>query len=173
MNGFLLLLPFLLIRFGLLAALDRDALRRAAHFAPMTRRERPAYWVYQLSNAALFLYLLFLRVTADLSPLFFAGAVVYGAGLLLCAASMVCFAAPAREGFRSGGLYRVSRNPTYVSYFICFAGCALLARSLALFGILLVFQASAHWIILAEERWCLEAFGEPYRQYMERVRRYL
>ena len=33
MNGFFLLLPFFFIRFGLLALLDKDALRRAAHFA--------------------------------------------------------------------------------------------------------------------------------------------
>ena len=34
------------------------------------------------------------------------------------------------------------------------------------------FQGSAHWIILAEERWCLKNFGESYRQYMRRVHRY-
>ncbi len=35
MNAAFLLLPFLAVRFGLMAALGRDALQRAAHFAPM------------------------------------------------------------------------------------------------------------------------------------------
>ena len=48
--GFFLLLPFFLLRFGLLARLDRSALRRAAQFAPMYGRERAAYWVYQIST---------------------------------------------------------------------------------------------------------------------------
>lgn len=61
----------------------------------------------------------------------------------------------------------------YVSYFLCFAGMALLTRSAVLFGVVLVFQISGHWIILAEERWCAETFGEDYRRYSERVRRYL
>lgn len=173
MNGFLLLIPFLLIRFGLLSLLDRDAVRLAAHFAPMAGAETAAYWVYQLSNLVLFVSLCFLRVPLEASWLFWAGAAVYGLGLLLCAASMASFAAPAGGGFRSGGLYRLSRNPMYVSYFVCFSGCALLTRSLPLFGTVLVFQISAHWIILAEERWCLAQFGDPYRQYMARVRRYL
>ena len=42
-----------------------------------------------------------------------------------------------------------------------------------LLALVLVFQGSAHWIILAEERWCQETFGEAYRQYRGRVRRYL
>lgn len=33
--GFLLLLPFFLIRFGLLALLNQEAVRRAAYFAPI------------------------------------------------------------------------------------------------------------------------------------------
>lgn len=36
MNGFFLLIPFLMIRFGLLSYLNKDAVRRAAYFAPMS-----------------------------------------------------------------------------------------------------------------------------------------
>ena len=50
---------------------------------------------------------------------------------------------------------------------------ALLTRSVLLFGLVAVFQISAHWVILAEERWCLEQFGERYRRYMGKVRRYI
>ena len=35
MYGFVLLLPFLLIRFGLLVRLNREAVSRAAYFAPV------------------------------------------------------------------------------------------------------------------------------------------
>ena len=58
--GFLLLMPFFLIRFGLLALLDKGAVARAAHFAPLLKKEKPAYWIYQITNAAIFLYLFFL-----------------------------------------------------------------------------------------------------------------
>ena len=59
MNGFLLLIPFLLIRFGVLSHLDRAAVKRAAFFAPMAGKEIAAYWIYQLSNAAIFIVLIF------------------------------------------------------------------------------------------------------------------
>ena len=101
------------------------------------------------------------------------GLICYFGGLIFCAASMAGFAAPSGGGLRTGGIYRLSRNPMYVSYFLCFAGMALLVRSAALTGIVLVFPVSAHWIILAEERWCLETFGAAYQHYARRVRRYL
>lgn len=52
----------------------------------------------------------------------------------------------------------------YVSHFLIFVGCAILTQSL-LFGIVRVFQGCAHWIIVAEERWCIERFGETFLQF--------
>ncbi|MEY8387760.1 isoprenylcysteine carboxylmethyltransferase family protein [Oscillospiraceae bacterium 38-13] len=169
--GALLLVPFFLIRFGLMALLDREALGRAAHFPPFRGGEQWAYWVYQLSTAALVLGLCPLRLRY--SRLFLPGAAVYILGLGLLTWATVDFCAPAENGLRQRGSYRVSRNPMYVAYFVFFAGCVLLAESWALAAVLVCFQASAHWIILAEERWCAERFGEAYRQYRKRVRRYI
>ncbi len=173
MYGFLLLIPFLLIRFGLLSLLNREAVSRAAYFAPVRGGERAAYWIYQISNAGIFLSLFFLRIAADSSWQFILGLVCYILGLCLCAASVAGFASPDREGLNTEGIYRFSRNPMYVSYFICFLGMALLTRSWLLFGVVAVFQISSHWIILSEERWCLEKFGTAYEQYMKSVRRYI
>lgn len=173
MNGFLLLIPFLIIRFGLLSYLNKDAVRRAAHFAPMSGKGIVAYWIYQISNAVIFIYLFFLNVKMDFTWLCFIGMVCYILGLVLCVFSVMGFSSPSSEGLNSKGIYRFSRNPMYVSYFICFAGCAFLTQSLILGGIVLVFQISAHWIILSEERWCMEKFGDSYGDYMKRVRRYI
>ena len=94
-------------------------------------------------------------------------------GLALCAGAVVSFGRPSPGPFREDGLYRFSRNPMYVSYFVYFAGCVLLTRSRLLAALVLLFQLSEHWIILAEERWCREQFGAPYEAYRKRVRRYL
>lgn len=171
--GFLLLLPFFFIRFGLLALLNKQAVGRAAYFAPLVEKEKPAYLLYQFSNGAILLYLFFLHISFSPAWLFYIGAAVFAAGTLLLIASIVNFASPAANGFNQNGLYRFSRNPMYVANFLFFLGCALLTRSLVLLGLVLVFQIAAHWIILSEERWCLEKFGEEYSAYMQRVRRYV
>ena len=122
MNGFLLLIPFLLIRFGVLSHLDRAAVKRAAFFAPMAGKEIAAYWIYQLSNAAIFIVLFFLKVPIDFSWQFWSGTLFYLLGLVLCTASVIDFAAPSGEGLNQNGLYRFSRNPMYLSYFFTVYG---------------------------------------------------
>lgn len=172
MNGFLLLIPLILIRYGLLRLLNKESLKRAAFFPPVIGKEKVAFWFYQISTILLFLYSCFLRIDIN-SPWFYPGIAVYGLGILLCAVSMLNFAEPAKNGINSKGLYRVSRNPIYVSYFIYFTGCILLTQSLGLLLLVVVFQVSSHWIIRSEERWCIREFGEEYICYMEKVRRYI
>ena len=172
MKGFLLLIPFILIRFGLLSILSKEGLKRAAYFAPLIGKEKGAYLIYQISNILLFAYLFFLEIKTDPHWLY-AGLVTYGLGVLLCLVSISNFAKPEQNGINIKGLFRFSRNPMYVSYFLYFLGCVLLTRSLLLLMILLVFQISAHWIILSEERWCVKKFGKEYIDYMSKVRRYI
>ena len=55
MIGFVLLIPFLIIRFALLAFLNRNAIQRAAYFAPMQGKEIVVYFIYQISNIGIIL----------------------------------------------------------------------------------------------------------------------
>ena len=173
MNGALLLTPFLLIRFALPAFLEPSALRRAARFAPMQGKERVAYFIYQAANAGIFLGLFFLTIRLDASWRAWGGLACYLGGLGLCAVSLANFSFPDASGLNTNGVYRFSRNPIYIAYFLCFIGMALLTASIFLLTLVLVFQVSAHWMIRAEERWCLEQFGAAYARYMQKVRPYL
>lgn len=146
---------------------------RAAHFPPLEGSEKVHYVVYQVTNALIILYPLLLGIETQPTTLFVAGFVVYGAGVVLLVASTVQFARPAASGLVETGIYRISRNPMYVAYFLYFLGCALLTQSATLLVCVLAFQMSAHAIIKAEERECEEAFGEAYHAYCRRVRRYL
>ena len=173
MNGFVLLIPFLVIRFILLSILNRKSVQRAAYFAPMLGNEKVAYSIYQISTTGIILYPFFLSVKIDFSWQFFLGLISYFVGLCLCVITIVNFSHPDNMGLNTNGIYKFSRNPMYIAYFICFVGMSLLTQSMVLFGIIVIFQISTHWIILAEERWCLEKFGTTYKQYMKKVRRYI
>lgn len=173
MNGFLLLIPFLLIRFYLLSRQKGNGVQRAAHFAPMQGNEIIAYYIYQITNVVIFVYLCFVSIGVKEIKIFILGIALYILGLILCTFSIINFATPSENGLSKVGIYRYSRNPMYVSYFVLFIGCSLLTHSIVLFVVVLIFQISAHWIVLAEERWCVESFGESYKEYMKTVRRYV
>ena len=172
MNAFPLLIPIILIRYGLLSILNKEALKRAAFIPPLNGREKAAYWFYQVSSILLFVYQFFLLIRTD-TVWFFPGLIIYSVGILFCIVSISNFAKPEENGINLKGLYRVSRNPIYVAYFIYFLGCVLLTYSLILLILLIIYQVSAHWIILSEERWCVKEFGEKYIEYMKKVRRYI
>lgn len=172
MPAVFLLFPFIAIRFGLLALLDKKSVQRAAHFAPVIGYEKIAYGIYQLSNLGIVVSLFFLKVNGKQSLFFDSGIVLYVIGTVLLSWSILDFARPDPTGFSQRGIYHWSRNAMYVAYCLYFLSWSLLTQSLVLFLFVLVFQLSAHWIILSEERWCRETFGTSYINYMKRVRRY-
>ncbi|MFL0252873.1 methyltransferase family protein [Clostridium neuense] len=172
MNAFFTVIPIILIRYGLLSILSKEALKRASLFAPVMGKEKVAYWVYQISTVLMLLYLLLLKIRVD-SDWFYIGIIIYSLGIILYVVSMINYSKPKINGINLNGLYRVSRNPMYIAYFIYFLGCVFLTQSWILLVLLICFQISAHWIILSEERWCIKKFGEEYIKYMNRVRRYI
>jgi protein-S-isoprenylcysteine O-methyltransferase Ste14 len=172
MSAFITVIPIIVIRYTLLSILNKEALSRAAFFAPIVGRERIAYWVYQVTTLFILVDLILLKIRIDLEW-FHIGLIIYGFGLVLYAMSIVDYARPKANGINLNGLYRVSRNPMYIAYFICLFGCALISYSWTLLALLIIFQISSHWIILSEERWCIKKFGEEYMRYMNKVRRYI
>ncbi|MGX7131756.1 MULTISPECIES: methyltransferase family protein [Enterococcus] len=169
MNAGLLLIPLLFIRFILLGLLNKDALKRAAFFPPMKGLEEIFYLLYQLATLFIFIYLFFLTIHLD-DWVSFVGLSTYVLGCLLLLMATITFAE--KKQLITTGLFRLSRNPMYLGYFIYFLGCVFLTRSWVLFFSLLLFQFAAHWIILSEERWCEETFGLDYLTYKKKVPRY-
>lgn len=73
-----------------------------------------------------------------------------------------------------GGPYLWTRNPMYVGMALALLGSAVFLASLAPFFILPLFVLVINnRFILAEEHMLEEAFGEAYREYKAKVRRWL
>ena len=73
-----------------------------------------------------------------------------------------------------GGIYRYSRNPMYLGFVLALAGVALwLADPLALGLVPLFALYLQRFQILPEERALTARFGDAYRHYRCRVRRWL
>lgn len=72
------------------------------------------------------------------------------------------------------GPYRFSRNPLYLALAVIYSGIALWAERLGPLLLLpLAVWLIARFVIAHEERFLEEHFGDEYRQYRRRVRRWL
>lgn len=172
LNGLALVLPILLIRFLLLSFLGKQALKRAAYFPPVRGIEKSAYLVNVITTFLLFIIPFFSKINLE-GLLSVAGLCLSILGLTLYIVSIIHFAKPDDNGVNKSGLYGISRNPMYVAFFIYFSGCCLLTRSWLLLIVLFVFQLSVHFLIISEERWCKDQYGQSYSEYLKNVRRYI
>jgi protein-S-isoprenylcysteine O-methyltransferase Ste14 len=115
------------------------------------------------------------------SPWRFLGvpAVVLGAWLAVAADALFKRVGTEIKPFRPSrlvvdeGLYRFSRHPMYLGFLALLAGVAVLAGTLApvIVFCVMVWLFSAHFVI-PEERHMEEQFGDEYRAYKARVRRW-
>lgn len=124
-----------------------------------------------------------LAIARTLNGLLWAVAVAsIGTGLMLSIAVVRAFRAagtpvtPRRGTARvvSTGPYRYSRNPDYIGQMLMYLGIALLMDSWWPFVLLpLVLVTVQRGVIRREERYLESKFGDEYRDYMARVRRWL
>lgn len=168
LHGLALILPLLLARLGLMRMLKPSALRRASFNPPLEDRARWAMPVYMISEGLLLLYPFFLTIK---------GAGWIALGLPFMVVGLVLVGLSALEFTRSdgplvGGIYRYSRNPMYVGYFLYFVGVGLVTASWLYIAIAFAEQVGLYGLIRAEERWCEAEYGEPYHRYRQQVRRY-
>ena len=74
----------------------------------------------------------------------------------------------------SGGPYRFSRNPSYVSLSLLYVGVGIAADSIWILGLLAPTLTVMHYgVILREERYLENKFGEEYLRYKRAVPRWI
>ena len=111
-----------------------------------------------------------------------AGVLVSAAGLLITAAGAGQFSR-ARTNIRTldepgtpitDGLFRWSRNPMYLGFFLLLLGMAILLRAATPFLAVLLFVIVAdRWYVAFEEPVMLRKFGKHYEAYMRSTRRWI
>ncbi|ELY25197.1 hypothetical protein C500_17306 [Natrialba magadii ATCC 43099] len=110
-------------------------------------------------------------------PSLLVGLVLFGSGFVVAIASGFDLGREETAGLtgelRTGGWYRYSRNPQYVGYVVASVGFALLANSV-LVAVLCVIYVG-WWLTLpfAEEPWLRKQYGREYEHYAERVPRFV
>jgi len=73
-----------------------------------------------------------------------------------------------------GGPYALSRNPMYVGWTLIYIGISFAANSVWTIAMLPIVIIYIHFVdIRREERILEDEFGDEYRRYKRRVRRYI
>lgn len=107
------------------------------------------------------------------TTVFWVGTGLYGIGFALMVISLLNYRnTPFGEPVVDGA-YRFSRNPQWVALVLVVLGIPLAMGSGIALLLAVAITILGHLRVIAEEKACLEAYGESYRDYMEGVPRYL
>jgi len=77
-----------------------------------------------------------------------------------------------KHELRTSGIYHFSRNPMYASFIFLNTATFLFLPSILLLVVMIYGMVVHHFIILGEEKFLEQEFGEEYRQYKTKVSRY-
>ncbi len=106
------------------------------------------------------------------TPWFYTGLSVFAITLICNVVTLHNYATTPENEVIAKGMYRISRNPQYLLFSIMFFALILASMSLPLLLIWIIYNICTHFLILGEERYCREHYGESYQTYYQKVPRY-
>ena len=104
---------------------------------------------------------------------FHAGLAIYLLGLASYVMVWVGFATTPPDKLITKGIYRYSRNPMHLSQVVIYLGVGIATASWVFLLLTALFLVQVILSVIEEERFCLERYGDAYREYMNRTPRWL
>ena len=172
LNGWILIFLLYLVYGLLLLIFPKDVVARLYDKSGRTKRHKIIINVGSLLAFIYFVLIIFTPLKIG-SNVFIPGLIVYAFGLIGFVIALFNFKNAPLDRPVTRGLYRILRNPQQLMFLISFLGICIAIGSWLALLIHFISSLFLHTRILAEEKACLQRYGESYRDYMKRVPRYL
>jgi len=170
-NAWILVIPILILSFSDMRVTAARESGEAGDFE-LTKKERRIINAVFLPMVISFVYAVFLPLQLDTTWLY-SGLVVYLFGIFLTIVAILNFATSSKDKVITKGLYRFTRNPTYVGMILMQIGLGVACFSwlylLLTVALIILFNAN----LSAEERYCLHRYGDEYQKYFNSTPRWI
>ncbi|MCL4528483.1 MAG: DUF1295 domain-containing protein [Chloroflexi bacterium] len=171
LNGWLMLGGFYLIFGAFLLFIPKDIVAKLFSVSGWSRQQV----IFSTLGKPFSLACLGILVSSPLKigqTVFIAGGFVFLIGFTGMMIALLNFRNTPSDQPVTQGLYRISRNPQWISLATMFLGGCVAVGSWLAICLLLIAVIFYHFRILGEEQACLNRYGEPYQNYLKRVPRY-
>ena len=170
-NGWWLTVAYLAIHLVLFFTAPKEALKRLLTRPKLNKTEKPLFNIQQTLYFGIMVYAVFVPLKLG-TAWFWIGLVVFVLGMVGYFVAITNFASTPLDQPVVKGLYRISRNPIHVMSDVAWFGAGIATASWVILAANIVLCILVHKTTLAEERFCLERYGQAYRDYMEQAPRH-
>ena len=153
----------------LVARGQKEGTAFTAYFSKM---QKNAFSTTQLIYFILIIYSIFVPLKLG-TVWFYVGLPVFLVGLIPYAILAVNFVTTPLDKPVTRGIYRYSRHPMYVTGFLMLLGEGIASASWIFLLLFVVNIILPSLFVETEERYCIEKYGEAYREYMNRTPRWI
>jgi protein-S-isoprenylcysteine O-methyltransferase Ste14 len=138
----------------------------------LNEKENKFHKVLQLFSLASIIYSIFLPLKVGTAWLYI-GLIVYLLGMIFNIVAGINFVNTPIDRPATEGLYRMSRNPIYLSTYLIDIGIGIASASWIYLLYVMIEIILQNITLSAEERWCLEKYGDAYREYMDKTPKWI
>jgi protein-S-isoprenylcysteine O-methyltransferase Ste14 len=124
-----------------------------------------------LFGRGLMVYSIFVTIKWD-SAWFYIGTALFLAGLAVYTRALVNFATTPSDRLVVKGVYRFSRHPIQLLGIVMWIGVGIAATSWVILLVCVIQFFLSRPFLIAQERFCLDTYGESYKEYMQKTPRY-
>ncbi len=163
------LIPVIFLFMPLVTRGQKDGTAFTAYFSKL---QKNAFSTSQLIYFILVIYSIFVPLKLG-TVWFYVGLPVFLVGLIPYAILAANFLTTPLDKPVTKGIYRYSRHPMYVITFPIYLGAGIASASWIFLLLSVVDIILPHLFVAAEERYCLEKYGNAYREYMDMTPRWI
>jgi protein-S-isoprenylcysteine O-methyltransferase Ste14 len=147
----------------------KERSKRATTFAPFTgTRKVLAYSTHMVIMPAAVIYSIFLPLKIGAAWLY-VGLVIFALSLFMTVMISFNFASTPTNRPVTKGIYRISRNPIYLSAALAYLGIGIACASWVLLLCAVLWVVFFHIVIPEEEGLLIKQYGDAYRKYMKKT----
>ena len=169
-NAWILIIPLIIYWFSGIKFLFS---KRMPESPPLKRRkDRIISQILVITMFFSFFYSIFVPLKLGTIWLYI-GLLVYLAGIVLITLTMIDFATTPIDKPVTKGIYRYSRNPMFIGFFLIYAGIAIACISWVYMVLTILFILIVNHLSPFEEAITLGHYGKAYKEYMKRTPRWI
>jgi protein-S-isoprenylcysteine O-methyltransferase Ste14 len=140
--------------------------------AGMSRVEQIILYASKVMFVPVLIYSIFVPLKLG-TMWFYAGLAIFLIGLAVLTAATVNFATTAMDVPITKGIYHYSRHPLYLASLLIYFSVGIASASWVFLSFFVVQSVFIRIAAVGEERYCLDKYGDAYREYMNRTPRWI